>query len=105
MTTATMGNIFKSTTIVRIRAETAGRLPNGGISCRAQRGIAIVPVECVVILSEAKDPHPPDRGLSVGTTCHLGLASRTEGSFYMSGMSSMLGIALDRDASSHHEPK
>src|SRR5262245_57433281 len=36
--------------------------------------------------------------------CHLGPASRTEGSFYMSGMRGMLCIALYLDVSSHHEP-
>ena len=34
-----------------------------------------------------------------------GQPSRTEGSFYMSGMRDMLGIALYRDVSARHEPK
>ena len=43
-----------------------------GLSFRAQaegrsRGIAVVPIEDRVILSVAKDPQRPDKGLSVGT--------------------------------------
>ena len=44
------------------------------------------------------------RGLLVGTSCHLGPASRTAGSFCMSGMRDMLGIALYRDAPAPNEP-
>ena len=41
---------------------------------------------------------PPEGG-----AVYAALTSRTEGSFYMSDMSSILGIALYRDALSHHE--
>jgi len=45
----------------------------------------------------------PGRVLRKGGSVYAALTSSTEGSFYMSDMSSILGIALYRDALSHHE--
>jgi hypothetical protein len=77
-------NIFqgeqRSSGLLRKRPDPARSVLSSGavrpLSFRAQRGTAIVPVE----------------GPWSGGSARGGLASRTQGSFYMSGMSSMLGI-------------